>query len=238
MQRSPEKLRRLEQATEVPLLALAVAMVPLLLAPLLLDLSPQVETAIVGLDWMIWAVFAADLAARTYLAPERIRYLRQHWVDVLIVALPFLRPLRAVRLLRFARVLLYLVRSQRSARTILARRGVHGALVAGAAAVVVSATVVYYAERDSGGPITGVETAAWWALATVTTVGYGDTYPVTALGRGVATFLMLVGIGLFGLLTAQVAAYFVETGGGGGSDEPSRRELMDELHELRDRLEG
>ncbi len=52
--------------------------------------------------------------------------------------------------------------------------------------------------------------ALWWAIVTVTTVGYGDKYPVTAGGRGVAVVLMLVGIGLIGVLTATVASYFVE----------------------------
>lgn len=66
------------------------------------------------------------------------------------------------------------------------------------------------AEQGSGGPITTFADAVWWALTTITTVGYGDTYPVTALGRGVAVFLMIAGIALFGLLTANVAAFFVE----------------------------
>ena len=70
-------------------------------------------------------------------------------------------------------------------------------------------------EREGGGAIDDVGTALWWALATVTTVGYGDVTPVTAAGRGIGVLLMFVGIGVFGLFAANVAAYFIESERGG-----------------------
>jgi len=76
-----------------------------------------------------------------------------------------------------------------------------------------SATAVYLLEDGAGGTIDGYGDALWWAATTVTTVGYGDTFPVTSEGRGVAVFLMLVGIGFFSWLTANVAAFLVEFGG-------------------------
>ena len=78
--------------------------------------------------------------------------------------------------------------------------------------VLLSATLIYGFERNAGGPIDTSADALWWALSTITTVGYGDVYPVTAAGRGVAVFLMLTGISLVGLLTARVAAFLVEEG--------------------------
>lgn len=213
-ERRAERLDRFENFTEVPLFVLALLMVPILLGPVALDLSPRVERVLLTLDWLIWGVFAAELLVRLYLAPARRAYLVSHWFDVLIVVLPFLRALRSARalqLLRAARVLAYLFRGSHTARAILARQGVQGLLVIGLAALVVAAVAAALAERGADGPIDGFDTAVWWAFTTVTTVGYGDAYPVTAIGRGVATVLMLVGVGLFGLLTANVAAHFVES---------------------------
>lgn len=77
-------------------------------------------------------------------------------------------------------------------------------------AVVGAATLTLAVEDGGGGSIDSFGDALWWAVTTVTTVGYGDTFPVTAAGRGVAALLMFTGIALFGVLTANVAAFFVE----------------------------
>ena len=245
-ERRTERLDRFEHVTELPLLVLALLMIPLLLGPVVLDLSARVERVLFALDWMIWGVFAVELSVRTYLAPSRLRYLWEHWFDVLLVALPFLRPLRvfrsarALRLLRGVRLLAYLFRATHTARAIMARRGVQGSLLFALGALVASAVAVTFAEQSSGGSIDGFDTAVWWAATTVTTVGYGDTYPVTAIGRGVATALMLVGIGLFGVLTANFAAYFVETAQD-QSDDPAAdpiEEVLAELRRLHDRLDA
>ncbi len=246
LERRSAQLDRFERATEFPLLVLALLVIPMLLAPVAFTLSEGMERALLALDGIIWGVFAAELLVRTYLAPRRLPYLRQHWFDVLIVALPFLRPLRiarsarALRVLRVVRAVAYLVRAAHATRAIMGRGGVQGALLFALGALVASATVITFAEQGSGGEIDGFGAAVWWAVTTVTTVGYGDIYPVTVVGRGVATFLMLVGIGLFGLLTANVAAYFVESGpeqpdgaGAGPLDE-----VLAELHRLHDRLDA
>jgi len=245
-ERRTERLDRFERMTELPLLMLALLMVPLLVAPVALDLSTRVERAMLALDWIIWGVFAAELTIRTYLAPRRLAYLRQHWFDVLIVALPFLRSLRlvqsarALRVLRGVRALVYVLRAAHTMSEIVARRGVQGVLLFALGALIASAVVITFAERDSGGSIDGLGTAVWWAFTTVTTVGYGDTYPVTLIGRGVATFLMLIGIGLFGVLTANVAAYFVESTRDQFDDPAPDQldEVLAELRRLHDRLDA
>ena len=232
--------------TELPLLVLALIMIPLLVAPVAFDLSARVERVVLALDWIIWGAFAAELAIRTFLAPRRLRYLRRHWFDVLIVVLPFLRPLRiarsarALQALRVVRVLVYLVRASHTTVAIMGRRGVQGVLLFALGALIASAVVITFAERGSGGSIDGLGTAVWWAFTTVTTVGYGDTYPVTLIGRGVATFLMLIGIGLFGVLTANVAAYFVETAQDQSHDRATEpiEEVLAELRRLHERLDA
>lgn len=241
-QRRLEALDRLERATQFPLLVLALLTIPLLLAPLALALSEGQERVIFAVDALIWGVFAADLLIRTWLAPHKLSYLRRHWFDVLIVVLPFLRPLRiarsarAFRVIGAVRVLAYATRATHATRAILARRGVQGALLFAGLVLTSSAIAVYFAERSSGGTIDGLDTAIWWAITTATTVGYGDTYPVTAPGRGIGVVLMIVGIGTFAALTANVAAFLFE------SQEPTgdaaSDEVLAELRRLHARLDA
>ncbi len=241
-QRRLAALNRFERATEAPLLVLALLMVPLLLAPLAFHLPDGRERVIFALDWLIWGIFAADLLIRTWLAPRKLSYLRQHWFDVLIVVLPVLRPLRiggsarALRVLAAARVLAYVARASAATRTILIRHGVQSSLAFLAVVLAVSVIAIYFAERSNGGPIDSLDTAVWWAITTATTVGYGDTYPVTPLGRGIAVVLMIVGIGVFAVLTASVAAFLFE------SAEPSADtasdEVLEELRRLHARLDA
>jgi voltage-gated potassium channel len=93
------------------------------------------------------------------------------------------------------------------------------------------AGLVYAFEKSEGGTITSFGDALWWALATVTTVGYGDVVPRTAEGRGVALFLMLAGITFYSILTANVAAYFVES-----NQDDSRAEVDAKLDLVLERL--
>lgn len=215
-ERRQQMLERFEKASELPLLLLALAIIPLLGLPFLVNLSQPAETAFLVADWMIWAVFALELGLRTYLAERRINYLRQHWFDVLIVVLPFLRPLRVVRAaraFRVARLLAFSLRITVDLRRMLQRRGLQYVILGGLVAVLTCASLVFLLERDEGGSINNYGDALWWAVATVTTVGYGDAIPVTPEGRGVATLLMLVGITFFAWITANVAAFLVEFSG-------------------------
>lgn len=230
-------LEKFERATELPLLVLAAAMIPLLLVPFVLELSQTVDRAVLSADWMIWAVFALELSVRTYLSERRLSYLIRHWYDVLIVVLPFLRPLRiirsarALRLLRLGRVWPFLVRAGTATYSLLRRRGLQYVMLSGIVVIFASAGAIYLAEKSSGGSIDDYGTALWWAMTTVTTVGYGDTFPVSAAGRGVAVFLMLVGISFFGWVTANIAAFLVEFG---GEERPAvtTADLMEKLEAL------
>jgi len=196
------------------MLVLAFLMVPLLLGPELFDLSPELRETFFVLDWFIWAVFALELAIKTYLSQDRGIYLKRHWFDVIIVVVPFLRPLRVVRSLRFmrvargARLLSFAMRVIYSAQAIIGRHGIRYALLAGALLFFAAAGLALLFEREDGN-INTLDEALWWAVTTITTVGYGDRYPVTTEGRAIAVFLMFLGISLFSLVTANVAALFV-----------------------------
>lgn len=168
-------------------------------------LSPEIETSLSAVSWTVWVAFAADFGIRLVLADHRARYARRHWYDVALIALPMLRPLRLLRALAFARLL------SRTATRSFAGRTTLYVVGTAIAAVFLGALTVLDAERLA--PTANIRSfgdAVWWACTTVTTVGYGDRYPVTATGRVIAVVLMVVGIALVGSITAAVAAWFVE----------------------------
>lgn len=237
--RDPEALERFERAVELPLLVLALAMVPLLVLPLVFDLPEGVDEAFVAAEWLIWAVFAFEYTVRLFLAPRKWPFVRAEWPDLLIVLLPFLRPLRVVRsaralqLLRLARVAVFLADATHGARRLLVRHHLQYTLLITLAVVVLAAGLTLgFEEGHADSNIASYADALWWALVTVTTVGYGDRFPTTTGGRGVAVFLMLTGIALFGVLTANIAAYFVE------DDDNDRDALGHRLDEIIRRLDA
>lgn len=217
-------LARLEQNNDRPLLILSVFFLAIWLIPLALDLPPELELPLEVASWSIWAVFVVDLSARTYLAENRPRYLLRNWPDLLVVLLPFLRVLRLLALIAVV------IHVWSRWRDFFKQSGFHIILGATAGIVLLCASLVVYLERTSGGSIETLGDGLWWAVVTVTTVGYGDLYPKTTGGRIVATVLMLVGAGLFAVFTARVAAFFVQ------AEERDER-LMDIAQRL-DRIES
>lgn len=191
------------------MLVLSVVFVALLLAPNI----AEVDEELFGFATVtLWAIFAAEVVLLFGLAPSKRRMLREHWIDVLIVAAPFLRPLRIGRIARVARAGGVLARTLKGVTEVVNRRGlqIYGAF---ALAVIGGASLLVYGlEKDvEGSNISGLGDALWWSIVTTTTVGYGDHYPVSGDARAVAVILMLVGVGLVGVVTANVAAYFVES---------------------------
>lgn len=146
-----------------------------------------------------------DFLARLGLANRRREFLRKNWLDIPVIALPLLRPLRLLRLVTLLRFL--------DRRATSGLRGKVLAYVLGGSALLalVGALAVLDAERDNpGANIHNFGDAAWWAMTTMTTVGYGDTYPTTATGRVMAVFMMVGGIAILGTVTAAVASWLVE----------------------------
>jgi voltage-gated potassium channel len=199
--------RRWEKATNWPLMAAAVIFLAAYAVPILApDLSSWLLDLCRWLSWIAWGIFVVDLVVRLTLADERLRYLGRHWYDLLVVVPPLLRPLRLLRLIPLLPVL------NRRAQTGL--RGRVAIYVAGGASLLafVAALAVLDVERSSpDANISDFGDAIWWAVTTMTTVGYGDHYPVTAAGCLVAFGLMIGGIALLGTVTATLASWLVET---------------------------
>jgi voltage-gated potassium channel len=154
----------------------------------------------------IWVVFGLDYLIRIGLAHRRVRFVLHHLPDLAVLVLPMFRQLRVLRLLTVLSVLNRQVRDDARGRVVL--------YVAGTVTLVgfVAALAVLDAERDApGASITTFDDALWWTITTISTVGYGDRYPVTAEGRVVAGALMVAGIALLGVVTASIASWFVES---------------------------
>ncbi|SDP19185.1 voltage-gated potassium channel [Nakamurella panacisegetis] len=195
-----------ERRTEWPLV---VAALMFLLGYALPILDPGVPPALRSGCTVIlaatWLVFVVDFLGRIWFAERRGHYLVRHLPDLLVLAVPILRPLRLLRLLVLVKVL------NRQAGNALRGRV---AIYVGAAAVTVifcAALAVLDAERGRpGANIATFGDAAWWAVTTVMTVGYGDRYPVTVEGRFVAVGLMVAGIALIGVVTASFATWLID----------------------------
>lgn len=217
---SAARLDRYEARTGVPLVALSLVFLVVYAIPILQPDAPAwaLRTCEVA-NVSIWIVFAVDLIVRARLSGHAKQYLVRHPIDVALVVLPVLRPLRALRIFTAGNVLI-----GRGKRLDLG--GILTAVIgAGILLVIIGALASLEAERNADGAnITTFGDAIWWAATTITTVGYGDRYPVTAQGREVALALMLVGISLLGVITAAVAAWFVENVGSGKAREQALEE--------------
>ncbi|MFL6024764.1 MAG: potassium channel family protein [Marmoricola sp.] len=200
------KVERWEQRSEVPLLFLALAFLVAYAWPVLDEsLDADLRTVLTVCSWTVWGAFAIDFLIRIVLADQRLSYIRSHWYDALLISVPLLRPLRLLRLLALARV------ANRSATRSLIGRVTTYVVGTAVAAVGLAAIAILDAEQDApGSNIRSIGDAVWWAASTVTTVGYGDRYPVTTEGRFIAVGLMIVGVGTVGAVTAAVAAWLVK----------------------------
>ena len=216
-----ELLHRIERITELPFLVLAFAMIPLLVGPLVWDMTPQEESTFLIIDYFIWALFAVDLIVKVVVAPHRLKYLKRHWLEVIIVIVPFFRPLRILRIFIFGS------RAWVGMRRLV---NVDFLLVYGIGLVIIAATVVASVEGGEGASIHSFADALWWAVVTITTVGYGDMVPVTLAGRAIAFVLMLGGIAFFSGMTANLASFLIK---GKDTDKKAVENLLKEIEGLR-----
>jgi len=201
----PSAQARWEQRTQRPLLALALLFAVAYAVPIVDNpADPTLALACTVTEWVVWGAFATDYLVRLAIAPCRREFVRTHWLDLGAVVLPVLQPLR---LLRMVSTLLLVGRRARMASQIQLTTYVAGAVVG---LLMFGSLAVLSVERESpNGNIKTLGDALWWSFTTMTTVGYGDHAPTTGLGRILAVGLMLSGIALLGVVTANIAAWFI-----------------------------
>lgn len=203
---SEPRVNRWEDATELPLALAAMLFLVVYALPILDTGLTHAEHRSCDITaYVLWALFIVDFLVRVALAERRGHYAFRHTPELLTLALPVLRPLRLLRLVVLLRVL-----NRRATTSLRGRVALY--VLSGTGLIIFCASLAELdAERDHpGAVITTFGDSLWWAFTTITTVGYGDTYPVTTEGRMVAIGLMIAGIALLGVVTASLASWFVD----------------------------
>ena len=211
--------------TDIPLLIIAIGSLPLLLLEIISHrLTSGDKTFLLIVNLTVFLAYAIDYLVEFLVTPEKGRYVRSEWSSLLIViaqlfailpAMSFLGFLRGARALRvvssFTRIIGISMASRSQDREILKKRATSFAFGLAGFTLITSAVGFTLAE-DVGkdGRIQSFFDALWWSGATITTVGYGDIYPITAAGRIIAIFTMLVGISTLAVVTARIAQFLIK----------------------------
>lgn len=208
-----------EKSNKLSLLNLIVLMLSIyVLGALIVDsvyvLPTETSLLLNYIDNGICAFFFIEFCVRFRRAENKLKFMRWGWID-LVSCIPMIDYLRAGRLLRLIR-LLRIVRAFRTTKNVVdhifankAQGAFTSVSIIAVLLVIFSAIGILQVENDPNSNIKTAEDAIWWAYVTITTVGYGDKFPVTTEGRIIAAILMTAGVGLFGTFTAYVASWFV-----------------------------
>jgi voltage-gated potassium channel len=223
---------------EMLVLVLSLYSLGALTAELLLPLEAATRELLRRVDDFICAVFLLDFFLHLMLAPDKGAFWRLGWID-LLSSIPEIGWLRWGRIFRVIRILRAL-RSFSAVSTHLRTDRARGTFVAvgllSLIAVLFATIAVYELERSE--PTASIHQggdALWWAFATITTIGYGDFYPVTFGGRLVAVVLVIFGLSFFGTFTAYVASFFLEKAQ--LKEESEIHHLILEVRRLREKIE-
>jgi voltage-gated potassium channel len=215
-----DRVARIEELTRFPLTVLGVVWLVLSIVVLTSSQHQGVSALFVGLLFGTWLIFLVEYVVRLFVTPDTKGYVRRRWAEPLTVLLPVLQ---GWHLYGVERVCLEIREFELRIETILKHHSLFRVLIAAVGTIFVGAWLVLLFESHvAGHNIKDYPDALWWAIVTVTTVGYGDKFPLSEGGRVVATVLMLVGIGLIGVLTATVASVFVKEHTDANKDEVRR----------------
>jgi voltage-gated potassium channel len=192
---------RLQRIFDVATLVAAILTLPVVIG-IALDPPADVERALQAVNWVLWGVFALELALMPAVAPDRLRWLRRYPVTpvVVLLTLPAFAGLDLFRLVRLLRGRV----GRRIAEGVTSTEGLR--TVALLTMLTVGAGGFAFAEIEPG---VDVGDGLYWAVTTVTTTGYGDIVPTTETGKGIAMLLMLVGAAFLAVLTGAIAQRFI-----------------------------
>lgn len=210
--------------------ALGVIWLMLLVVEFVFGTTPGFDT----LSTTIWIVFAVEFAARFLLAPQKLRYLRRHWMIAMSLVIPAIRVFRIARLLRLARagrtvravrmarLLTSFSRGMRSLGTTMRSRGFPYVAALTCIVLLLGAAGMYAFERDLHPEFNSYATSLWWTAMLLTTMG-SEHWPQSAEGRLICLLLSIYAFAMFGYITATLASFFI------GGDAASQRALASRL---------
>ena len=197
------------------ILILSIYVLLSLLISTIFELSDELTSLLNYIDNIICLVFLIDFGIRFKNSENKLEFMKWGWID-LVASIPSVNFLRAGRLLRLIR-LFRVFRALKSTKLIyehINRNKKQSALTSVALIsflmVVFSSIAILQFEKDMNSNIKTAEDAIWWSYVTITTVGYGDKFPITTEGRIIGAILMTAGVGIFGTFTALVSSWFME----------------------------
>ena len=220
------RLQSWQNKTDGLLVVIAVGSLPLLLLETISDRLPDGDrNFIVIVNIVVFTAFAIDYIVKLVLSDSKPTYIRTQWLSFFIVisqllallpalgVLGVLRGVRAIRVLGvIARVIGIGAATKSSGKEFFKKRAASVAFGVAGLTLITSAVAFTFAEDvGDGRRIHSFFDALWWSAATITTVGYGDIYPVTAAGRIIAVFTMVVGISTLAVVTARIAKFLIST---------------------------
>jgi Ion channel. len=223
---------------DVLTLIFSVYVLVALLIQATIKLSPETVEILGWMDWLVCTVFLTDFFVRFHRARSKIQFLKWGWIDF-VSSLPvnIFQVGRVVRIIRVFRIL----RAFRSMKNLLTyfladRKFTSFAAVAASSlcVMVFSAVGILNVEDSPEANIKDAGDAFWWAFVTMTTVGYGDVYPLSTEGRIIACVLMTAGAGLFATLTGLIASMFLQS----KANESELKELTQEVRMLAQKIES
>ena len=212
--------------TDLPLLVIAIGSLPLLLLEIVAErLSDADQYFLTAVNVLVFIAFAIDYIVELAVTDNRAKYVRTQWASLLIVisqflallpALGFLGILRGARALRIvgtlSRVIGISAASKEQGRKFFKEKAASVAFGMSGFTLVTSAVAFTIAEDVGEGRRVGsFFDALWWSASTITTVGYGDIYPVTGAGKIIAVFTMVVGVSTLAVVTARIAQLLVSS---------------------------
>ena len=228
---------RVEKWLEIPILLAALAVIPTVLIQES-SLGDPWQTIANVLNWVSWSLFAIELVLMLVLVPNRWHWLRKHPLELVIVVLsPPVLPasMHAIRALRLLRLLRLLPLGPLARRT-FSLEGLRYAAVMAVITTLGGGAAFTAVEKGHNAAVTSIWDGVWFALVTITTVGYGDIAPTTDSGRVIASIIMIVGIGFLAILTGAIAERFVHGRSSVDRIHETEQRILDELHRLEERV--
>jgi voltage-gated potassium channel len=200
---------KLALADDLVMIPLALVSVGILIYEFSATLTPAQYSLLDTIDVTIACIFLAEFCVKFVLAPSKLKYLKSDWW-YLLAAIPVTTPVtQALRILRLFR-LVRLYRVVTGAKDFFATSGILYVGIIFVMLLLAGSAAFYVFELGHNPAVHNFGDSIWWALTTVTTVGYGDIYPMTTAGRIVAGILMIGGIGVQGAFIALLAAYITK----------------------------
>jgi voltage-gated potassium channel len=216
---------------------LSLVVIAALIADAIAPLPKEVSEILQALDLVVCILFFIDFCVRFAGAESKAAFLKWGWID-LIACIPNIDILRVGRMVRLLRII-RLIRGIRASRRIISVLAEHKPKTVFASVLMTMLLLITFAsisiliaEKPPEANIRTAEDAVWWSVTTITTVGYGDKFPISTGGRLIAMVLMLSGVGLFGTLSGLVASFFL-----GKREEPPENEVLQRLRAIEQKLD-